>query len=256
MKSTTHYSKAAKTILTLSVLVISACASNKEKEVKKPVVFEDKPAVVAKSFGGDFCTVGTNTRLGGMARMGNLDQHAIGHCAHPYWNRSEVIVLYFGDDGQQASQAYLDDELDSKLHPEKYFTSAEIAELDCTDGSACRANEDLLKKGVLVHFHTDSSAPYSEQEFVLLQRIAKLAKGKKIALVVAGHTDSTSTVKHNQPLSERRANAVKEILLSNGIEPSLITTYGTASKVPVASNATEEGRAQNRRAAVTVKGVE
>lgn len=234
------------------VMALSACASHQEAALQKEVVF-DKPTVATKSFDGDFCTVGTNTRLGGMARMENLDQHAIGHCVHPYWKRSEVIVLFFGDDGEQASQEYLNDELDSRLHPENYFTSAEISEMDCTDGSVCHANEELLKKGVLVHFHTDSSAPYSEQEFVLLQRIARIAKGKNVSLVVAGHADSTSTDKHNQPLSERRANAVKKILVTNGIEESAIKTYGSSSKSPVASNATKEGRAQNRRAAVSVK---
>jgi len=73
---------------------------------------------------------------------------------------------------------------------------------------------------------------------------------------VVGHTDSSGSDAYNQALSERRAAAVKNFLLSRDIDASLITTSGMGESQPVASNATREGRAQNRRVEITFKGTE
>jgi outer membrane protein OmpA-like peptidoglycan-associated protein len=64
---------------------------------------------------------------------------------------------------------------------------------------------------------------------------------------VIGYADSSGTDEHNQWLSERRAAAVTETLVRDGVSVSRITTRGYGAANPVASNATAEGRAQNRR---------
>jgi outer membrane protein OmpA-like peptidoglycan-associated protein len=56
----------------------------------------------------------------------------------------------------------------------------------------------------------------------------------------------------NQKLSEHRASAVRDFLLAHGIAPDRVTAKGYGESRPVASNDTEEGRAQNRRTEVTV----
>lgn len=66
-------------------------------------------------------------------------------------------------------------------------------------------------------------------------------------VLIVGNTDSIGTVAYNQKLSERRANSVANYLTSLGISPSRVTTKGMGESDPVASNATEAGRAQNRR---------
>ena len=71
---------------------------------------------------------------------------------------------------------------------------------------------------------------------------------------VDGHTDSTGPEEYNMGLSERRADAVKDQLVSDGVDSSLVETVGHGENDPVADNATREGRAQNRRAVVTVVG--
>lgn len=73
---------------------------------------------------------------------------------------------------------------------------------------------------------------------------------------IVGHTDSSGSDAYNQQLSMRRANAVKNYLLDKGIDPSVITTSGMGESQPVASNATSEGRAQNRRVEVSFKGTQ
>jgi len=69
---------------------------------------------------------------------------------------------------------------------------------------------------------------------------------------VAGHTDSVGTDSYNQGLSERRANAVKDYLTAQGIKASRLTARGYGESRPVASNDTDEGRAENRRVELIV----
>lgn len=70
---------------------------------------------------------------------------------------------------------------------------------------------------------------------------------------VVGHTDNVGTAALNQDLSERRAYAVSSILLSAGVPAARVVTYGKGFNQPVASNATESGRAQNRRVEILVR---
>lgn len=70
--------------------------------------------------------------------------------------------------------------------------------------------------------------------------------------VLTGHTDSTGSAAYNQRLSERRAEAVKAYLVEHGIPAEMITAEGQGESEPVASNATREGRQQNRRVEIRV----
>lgn len=73
--------------------------------------------------------------------------------------------------------------------------------------------------------------------------------GRKIS--IEGHTDNVGNAKYNQGLSERRAAAVKDYLLKNGVTGGeRITTVGHGESKPVADNATPKGRFLNRRVEV------
>ncbi|MGL4829541.1 MAG: OmpA family protein [Vibrio sp.] len=69
---------------------------------------------------------------------------------------------------------------------------------------------------------------------------------------IVGHTDSKGLAKHNQILSEKRAQAVENKLIELGVSPTQIRTKGEGESNPIADNATAEGRAQNRRVEVTI----
>ncbi len=72
--------------------------------------------------------------------------------------------------------------------------------------------------------------------------------------VVEGHTDSVGTDAYNQKLSERRANAVREVLVNQyGVGGTRVNAVGYGESRPVADNATEEGRAINRRVEAEVE---
>jgi OOP family OmpA-OmpF porin len=80
----------------------------------------------------------------------------------------------------------------------------------------------------------------------------KSSDSKVIDINVVGYTDSIGTEEYNQELSVRRANAVKEFMVSEGIDPGIIDVKGMGEADPVASNSTAEGRAQNRRVEISV----
>jgi outer membrane protein OmpA-like peptidoglycan-associated protein len=64
---------------------------------------------------------------------------------------------------------------------------------------------------------------------------------------IEGHTDSTGDAETNLEISARRANSVLEALVSLGVDSNRFTTAGMGEDFPIASNETEDGRAQNRR---------
>ena len=70
---------------------------------------------------------------------------------------------------------------------------------------------------------------------------------------VAGHTDSVGPDAYNQKLSQRRADAVKQVLVKDGVAPNRVTAVGYGESRPVADNATEAGRAVNRRVEASVE---
>lgn len=78
-------------------------------------------------------------------------------------------------------------------------------------------------------------------------------KGAELGIIVStGHTDSTGSDAYNMQLSDRRADAVKDYLVSQGIDTDRIRTEGMGERQPVSDNATSDGRAENRRVEIEV----
>ncbi len=97
-----------------------------------------------------------------------------------------------------------------------------------------------------------------EEGKVALQALGddiKAKSGKVVDIDIIGHTDSTGPEDYNQGLSVRRAQSVADYIISEGIDASIIDVSGEGESNPIASNATREGRAENRRVDVNV-GVE
>ena len=81
----------------------------------------------------------------------------------------------------------------------------------------------------------------------VLDQFASGLTGQNYDVTIVGHTDSSGNYGINQPLSVNRANSVRDYLGMRGVNTSRISTSGVADSQPIASNATEQGRAQNRR---------
>ncbi|AVO34175.1 outer membrane protein OmpA [Ottowia oryzae] len=103
-------------------------------------------------------------------------------------------------------------------------------------------------------FDFDKSVLKPEGRAKLDDLVGKIQGINLEVIIAVGHTDSVGSDAYNQRLSVRRAEAVKAYLVTKGIERNRIYTEGKGKKQPIASNATAEGRAKNRRVEVEVVG--
>ena len=91
-------------------------------------------------------------------------------------------------------------------------------------------------------------ADLKPESMVEINRIAKLMQENPgLEFEVQGHCDATGSDKVNDPLSQKRAEAIVAALVEQGIAQARLTPVGKGSHVPIASNSTDEGRAKNRR---------
>jgi outer membrane protein OmpA-like peptidoglycan-associated protein len=104
-------------------------------------------------------------------------------------------------------------------------------------------------------YFASGAADILPQSTPTLKEIAQmLAEHPDLTLEVEGHTDNVGDDASNQALSERRAQAVVAYLVSTGVDASRLTAKGYGESRPVASNATAEGRAANRRVELVKPG--
>jgi len=108
----------------------------------------------------------------------------------------------------------------------------------------------VAKKKIIlrnVNFDFDKSNVRPDAEPILDEAVRLLKEEGEVTIICQGYTDSIGSASYNQGLSIRRANAVKQYLVNHGIPANRITVQGMGEKDPVATNATADGRAQNRR---------
>lgn len=105
--------------------------------------------------------------------------------------------------------------------------------------------EVIILKGV--NFAFDSSVLTPTSNDILDQWVTKIKSDQTNRVEVAGHTDSRGSDAYNQKLSERRAQVVVDYFVAQGVPANRIKAVGYGQSRPIASNATDEGRAQNRR---------
>ena len=97
-------------------------------------------------------------------------------------------------------------------------------------------------------FFDFNKATLKKESFAELDRVIPLfTQFPNLKIEIAGHTDSVGSDEYNQNLSEARAASVREYLLGKGVDADRITAKGYGESQPIASNDTDEGRAQNRR---------
>ncbi|PKV51314.1 outer membrane protein OmpA-like peptidoglycan-associated protein [Aquimarina sp. MAR_2010_214] len=98
-----------------------------------------------------------------------------------------------------------------------------------------------------VYFATNKSDINSKSKANLKKLAGIFKEYPDTNIIVEGHTDSTGDDSYNMALSQRRANAVTNYLVSQGISKSRLTTYAHGETLPKYDNATPAGRAKNRR---------
>lgn len=128
-------------------------------------------------------------------------------------------------------------------------------EFSAVEGASVQRNLDTLA----VNFKSDllfdvNSSAVKAGAFDELARVARVVNQyPQTTLTVAGHTDSTGKADYNQKLSERRAEAVKNALVGQGVAAARINTIGYGAAKPIGDNHTESGKAMNRRVNIYIK---
>jgi outer membrane protein OmpA-like peptidoglycan-associated protein len=102
-------------------------------------------------------------------------------------------------------------------------------------------------------FAVDSTALRPDLRADLASVAQSLIRYPNSRIEVIGHTDNTGSAAYNYDLSQRRAVAVSNVLTQNGVPFGRITNIGRGFDQPVASNATAQGRAQNRRVEIIIR---
>jgi len=131
-------------------------------------------------------------------------------------------------------------------------TAAEVGSCPHWSGSVGgelkkRLSADRRARLYGILFDTDSAVIRPESRPVL-DEVLELLRGEPTwKLTIEGHTDATGADAHNQTLSQQRADSVRAYLVAGGVEAVRLRTAGFGESRPVADNATELGRAQNRR---------
>jgi len=119
-----------------------------------------------------------------------------------------------------------------------------------------RQGDDLLLRmpsGITFAFNDASVQPQFRPTLDEVSSI--LSQYPKTYIDVYGHTDSDGSDAYNQTLSERRAQSVANYLSSHGVQSARIATRGFGESQPIASNATEEGKASTRRVEIKISPV-
>lgn len=201
-----------KTVLAvMGVMVLSACATD-------PYTGESKVSKTAWGTG-----IGTAVGAGVGALIGG--------------EKGALIGAGVGAATGAATGGYMDIQA-RKLRETLQGTGVQVAR----DGDNIR----LIMPNAIT-FNTNEDVMKTSANRVL-DSVALVAKEyDKTTLRVVGHTDSTGSDKINIPLSERRAASVANYLKLRGINGARISSFGLGSSSPIASNATSEGREQNRR---------
>jgi outer membrane protein OmpA-like peptidoglycan-associated protein len=104
-----------------------------------------------------------------------------------------------------------------------------------------------------INFDTGKATIKPESKPIIEQIVQMLKDNPDLEVSVEGHTDNVGSPKSNKTLSDNRANAVVKAIVAQGIDAKRLSAAGHGQEKPIADNATEEGRAKNRRVELVKK---
>ena len=148
----------------------------------------------------------------------------------PAGNKVDVNGCCIGDDDNDGVLNSVDQ------CPNTHADVSEVDEVGCA-----------VKVNLHVNFEFDSFDATKDSHAHLRDFVNYMDDHKDYKATIVGHTDSSGSESYNQTLSEKRADAVKALLVKKGLEADRITSAGKGETNPIASNDTKAGRAENRR---------
>lgn len=178
-------------------------------------------------------------------------------------NRSTVLTSATNDGGEFLICLTSDKNYGLNVNKENYLFYSESFFLEGDHSVAepyiLRVGLSPIKVGEMmtlynVFYETDSWELLGESLIELNRLYELLAENDNIIIEIGGHTDSSGSDKHNQVLSQKRAESVKDFLIDKGIDRERISYRGYGDSLPVSDNETSEGRRRNRRTDIRITG--
>lgn len=173
-------------------------------------------------------------------------------------NEAEYLIIgnFFTDEQTQTRKVhpesfnyayyYIDDVLLKKIPP---YQPVPIKPDDITK-QPLEPGKSIVLKNIYFEFDKYELMPRSYVELAKLLQI--LRENPSIHIAIVGHTDSIGSTNYNLWLSRKRAKAVWQYLVDNGIAAERLQYHGMGKAKPIATNQTEAGRFQNRRVEFTI----
>lgn len=183
-----------------------------------------------------------------------------------WWDNEKGQIDHYSEDFRIVMETYLGNQFDftGKAHAEvtdfeRTATDKNLAvvlekvkDLDLPDVSVAKTEKGLTISVENIQFKPNS-AELLDSEKTKLNQIAKIIEDFPNDLLISGHTALSGSAESCQILSEERADSVAKYLIKTGVRDKYhVYTQGFGARVPIASNATPEGMAKNRRVEITI----
>jgi OOP family OmpA-OmpF porin len=137
---------------------------------------------------------------------------------------------------------------------EEDVSSIDVAAIDPNESSGDEAKVVETENTALIHFPYNSTYKLDSKAIEeYLNKVAQRVQQSKESIRLTGHGDITGTDNSNMQIGQYRANAIRDYLVSKGVNPQQITTTSKGRSQPIASNKTREGRTKNRRVELVIE---
>ena len=229
-------SKSLLSLLMAFVLLFSSCVTSQRASTTQPDLSNNGTG--ARKTGMSKTTKGGLLGAGGGAVLGGVVGGLLGG------GRGTAIGAIIGAAAGGTTGAIIGRKMDK--------AAAELQN-DMKGARVERVGEGIkitFDSGIL--FDTNSATLRSVSEADITKMAAILQKYPDTNVLVEGHTDNSGSDAINQPLSERRAQAVASSTIAKGVASSRVTTQGYGSTQPVGDNTTPQGKQANRRVEVAI----
>ncbi|MDO7846853.1 OmpA family protein [Hymenobacter sp. M29] len=229
-------SKSLLSVLMAFVLLFSSCATSQQASTQPDLSTNNGTG--ARKTGMSKTTKGGLLGAGGGAVLGGVVGGLLGG------GKGTAIGAIVGAAAGGTTGAIIGRKMDK---------AAEELQTDMKGARVERVGEGIkitFDSGILFDTNSATLRPASESD--ISKMAAVLQKYPDTNVLIEGHTDNTGSDAINQPLSERRAQAVATSTMAKGVAASRITTNGYGSTQPVGDNTTVEGRQANRRVEIAI----
>ncbi len=174
----------------------------------------------------------------------------------------ELVVLLPGEDGQVGAVAIAEPQrttiLDTPLGAAKIDTQGRVTKGTLSEEDVKRTFAEALaaqppKTLSFILYFEKSTDIMPDSRATLDALLAEVAKRQAVEVQITGHTDRVGKVEDNDRLSIERAEAIREVLINNGLHASFIRTVGRGEREPLIPTPDEQAEPRNRRVEVLVR---